>query len=70
MSISTVGNAESEIKLIFVGSSPGGEESISWVATIAAAAHVEDVSPGAEVHSVCALDINGRSEVLCCFDCS
>jgi len=70
LSEGTNGDSESEMKLMIVGSSPSGEESVSWVATVAAAAHVEDVYPAAERHVVIALDINGGSEILCCFDSS
>jgi len=70
LSVGTNGNAESEIKLMIVGSSPSGKESVSWIATVAAAAHVEDVRPSTKFSVVIALDINGGSEVLCCFDSS
>jgi len=43
---------------MIVGSSPSGKESVSWVATVAAAAHVEDVRPSTEVRVVIALNVD------------
>jgi hypothetical protein len=70
LSEGTNGNAESEMKLMIVGSSPSGKESVSWITYLATAAHVEDVSPAAESHVVIALDVDRSFEILFCLDCT